>query len=121
MSDVGRFEKWAVRLLLDPGWKVDITPDPELSAPACVTTQHVVREVHIRYRAGEEVRDKVACHELVHVLLSRLREAAFSVAEHLPAEQQALAMQWLSAAEEETADSITRVFLEAYAPATEEE
>jgi len=104
--------RWWKRLVTDDGWTISFHPDENLHAPATVTADHCIREVHFAYRPQDKARSKVACHEVCHVLVERTYYAGCKLANALQASEPAHCL--FAAAAEEDVDALARAFLRAY-------
>ena len=109
-------QKWVRRILLDPGWKVTVKATAELSEPYSAQAHqdgYMYRRALIEYRPGAKVQNTVSCHEVLHIALAPLMQAARESLKHL-GKAGAVGDAWLTDAEERATEILTDAFLAAY-------
>jgi len=112
---------WATRLLRDPGWMIRVRWGDDL--PAKVDAETDTEWVNYRMATvtiprGAEPSRRVACHEVVHILVADLTWAGVSVAERILGKgidaSLRVGIAWVQDVEERVVEVLTRAFLAAY-------
>ena len=107
--------------LLDPEWDIVLATDDTCGERAYVKTYLPSREATIMVCPTRDVRPMAtACHEVVHILLQRVQDAAQRIIEQLPEELRRFAQETWTEAHEETTEDVARAFRRAYGDGTAE-
>ena len=112
------FTKWAQRLLGDPGWYITIQWSDEIEE-GCTAEASVerveYREATILIRRDAPPDNRVACHEIVHLVIAPFAwVGTLAFTEVGVPKAESLFSTWVQQAEESAVDALTRAFLLAY-------
>ena len=109
---------WVARILGDPGWRVRVLPSDTVEAPATAITdaeRFVYREATVRYRPDALPDNRIACHEVCHIAVAAVAWPGIWAMQKIATEANAtLTQEWVTNAEEQVVEGLTRAFLAAY-------